>query len=182
MMLCAVVLSLNLATAPDLALRIRSALHDAPVQRGTFEQSKQVKGFRKPLKSSGTYVVTRGQGIVWNTLKPFPSELTVEPTAIASKQGTKELFRVDASKEPAVRLITEMLFAALSGDVESLLRHFEATGQIGPEGWSLVLKPASKGLEKVFLHLELQGDSAVRKVHIAEATGDTTDIVLVPGP
>ena len=59
----ALMLTLLLAASGDsLAVQVKSKLSDAAVQKGTFEQTKQVKGFKRPLKSSGTYVVTKGEG------------------------------------------------------------------------------------------------------------------------
>ena len=84
-------LVLALLTAQgDLATQVKAKLAAAAVQKGAFEQSKQVKGFKRPLKSSGTYVVTKGKGVEWNTLKPFPSELVVTAEEISSKQNGAE--------------------------------------------------------------------------------------------
>ncbi len=170
-----------LATAPgELATQVKSKLSDAAVQRGTFEQSKQVKGFKRPLKSSGHYVVTKGQGVQWNTLKPFPSELSVKADEISSKQGGTEVFRLDAKSEPTVRLITQLLFSLLAGDLAALESQFIATGEVGAERWSINLQPKSDGLKKVFARIALEGGASVRSVLLEEQNGDSTTITLVP--
>ena len=144
-------LLLLLTTAPgELAAQVKAKLSDAPVQQGTFEQSKQVKGFKRPLKSSGAYVVTKGQGVQWNTLKPFPSELSVKADEISSRQGGAEVFRLDAKSEPTVRLITQLLFSLLAGDLGALEKHFTASGVVGAEHWAIALVPRSDALKKVF--------------------------------
>ena len=133
-----------LTTAPgDLAAQVKAKLSAAAVQMGTFQQTKQVKGFKRPLKSSGAYVVTRGQGVQWNTLKPFASELSVKADEIASKQGGVEVFRLDAKSEPTVRLMTQLLFSLLAGDLGALEAHFTASGEVGAEHWAIQLLPKS---------------------------------------
>ena len=172
-------LLLLLLTAPgDLAAQVKARLDDAAVQKGTFEQSKQVKGFKRPLKSSGTYVVTKGEGVQWNTLKPFPSELSVKADEISSKQGATEVFRLDAKSEPTVRLITQLLFSLLAGDLASLESHFTATGSVKADGWSIELQPKSDALKKVFTTISLQGDRSVHTVLLKELSGDSTSITL----
>lgn len=174
-------LLLALLAAPgELATQVKAKLSDAPVQKGTFEQSKQVKGFKRPLKSSGAYVVTRGEGVQWNTLKPFPSELSVKADEISSKQGGTEVFRLDAKSEPTVRLITQLLFSLLAGDLAALESQFIATGEVGAARWSINLQPKSDGLKKVFARISLEGDASVRCVSLEEQNGDSTTITLVP--
>jgi hypothetical protein len=175
-------LLLTLAAPGDLAAQVKAKLFDAPVQRGTFEQSKQVKGFKRPLKSSGEYTVTKGQGVQWNTLLPFASQLTVSADEISSKQGRTEVFRLDAKSEPTVRLITQLLFSLLAGDLSSLETHFTATGEVGAESWSIELEPKADALKKVFIAISLKGDRAVRSVILKELNGDSTVITLSPSP
>ena len=170
-----------LTTAPgDLAAQVKAKLSAAAVQMGTFQQTKQVKGFKRPLKSSGDYVVTKGKGVQWNTKLPFASELTVSADEIASKQGGAEVFRLDAKTEPTVRLITQLLFSLLAGDLASLESHFTATGEVGANSWSIELQPKSDALKKVFAAISLKGDRAVRSVLLKELSGDSTTITLSP--
>ncbi len=176
-------LVLTLLAAPgDLAAQVKAKLSDAAVQQGSFEQSKQVKGFKRPLKSSGTYVVTRGKGVEWNTLKPFPSELVVTAGEISSKQGGAEVFRLDAKTEPTVRMITQLLFSLLAGDLAALESQFIAKGEVGADRWSIVLEPKSDALKKVFTMISLEGDRQVRSVLLKELSGDSTTIQLSPSP
>jgi outer membrane lipoprotein-sorting protein len=175
-------LLLTLAAPGDLVTQVKAKLQDASVLQGTFEQSKQVKGFKRPLKSSGTYVVKKGEGVQWNTLKPFPSELTVRAGDITSKQGDKEVFKLDAKSEPTVRVITQLLFSLLAGDLAALGTWFEASGTVGEREWRIELTPKTDGLKKVFMKIALSGDASVRSVHLMELNGDATLITLTPTP
>lgn len=174
-------LVLALLTAPgDLATQVKAKLSGAAVQKGVFEQSKQVKGFKRPLKSSGTYVVTKGKGVEWNTLKPFPSELLVSAEEISSKQNGAEVFRLDAKTEPTVRMITQLLFSLLAGDLAALESQFTPKGEVAGDRWSIVLEPKADASKKVFTSISLEGDRAVRLVLLEELNGDSTTISLSP--
>lgn len=178
-MISALVLVLAAASS-DLAAQVESKLSKDPVQVGTFDQSKQVKGFKKPLKSQGTYRVAKGEGVQWNTVKPFASQLTVTATEIVARSGETETFKLSAKEEPTVRVITTLLFSVLSGDLKSLESHFDATGGLTSEGWAIELTPHKGPLEKVFTRISIKGNATVSSVHMTEASGDTTFIQLTP--
>lgn len=176
------VLALTLSAPGELAAQVKARLKDAPVLTGTFEQSKQVKGFKRPLKSSGTYRVAKAEGVQWNTQKPFASELTVRAGDITSTQNGVEVFKVDAKAEPGVRVITELLFSLLSGDLPALSTHFAQDGEVGEKDWRIELTPKDPSLQKIFVRITLKGDDSVRSVHLLEAAGDATLITLTPAP
>lgn len=177
----AALLLLTLA-ASDITAEVKARLAQPDVITGTFEQSKVVKGFKKPFKSTGTYEVKKGEGVKWNTTAPFASELTVSADSIRSTQGGAEQFKLDAKTEPTVRVITQLLFSLLAGDVGALSTHFDTTGRVDGREWSIELTPKPGPLAKVFQRISLKGDSAVRSVHMQELSGDATLISLTPSP
>ena len=101
---------------------------------------------------------------------------------ISSKQGGAEVFRLDAKTEPTVRMITQLLFSLLAGDLTALESQFIAKGEVGAERWSIVLEPKSDALKKVFTTISLEGDQQVRSVLLKEFSGDSTTIQLAPSP
>jgi outer membrane lipoprotein-sorting protein len=164
--------------ANDVASQVKARLDTGAVVHGRFEQKKQVKGFKRPLVSTGDFVVAKGHGVRWHTANPFDSVLTVRPDDIRSTQGGAEVFSLSASKEPTVRVINQVLFALLAGDVEVLRTHFEVTGTIDNKAWHLDLTPKAKALEKVLARISLDGDGFVRSLELTEGSGDVTRIRL----
>ncbi len=170
------VLVLVVSATPDVAAQVKERLDTGAVVHGRFEQQKQVKGFKRPLVSTGDFVVARGHGVRWHTASPFDSVLTVRPDDIRSTQGGAEVFSLSASKEPTVRVINQVLFALLAGDVEVLRTHFEVKGTIDAKAWHLELTPKAKALEKVLARIALEGDGFVRSLELTEGSGDVTRI------
>jgi len=147
------------------------------VLRGQFTQEKQVSGFRNPLRSQGRFVVARQHGVIWTTLKPFPSELVVTADRILSRQrdGSTRV-ELDAREQPALRSVNAIMFALMSGDVQALSSQFNVAASREGQGWQLRLTPKSPMLAKAFASLTLQGDRYVRRVEIVEANTDRTQI------
>lgn len=162
--------------APELAQAVRERLVQVPVLRGEFEQSKQVQGFAKPLVSRGGFVVARERGVLWTTRTPFASELKLTRDEIVATQNGAVTFRLDAGKEPSVRLINGLMFALLNGDLGGLASYFDIGGNVEGRRWQLQLKPRQVALAKLMTQIELSGDQYVRNIRIDEASGDRTQI------
>jgi outer membrane lipoprotein-sorting protein len=144
---------------------------------GRFEQTKQLAGMKRPLTSSGRFCVVKGKGVLWRTLKPFPNTLRVTRDEIVNYQGERVAMRLDAKQEPTVRMINGVLFSLLAGDLAQLETLFEVDGSADTR-WNVTLKARSPALAKAIGTIALDGDTYVKNIHIAEASGDRTDIVF----
>jgi len=178
-LLCALLLvAAPLVQAADAAVdAITQAVARPDVLRGQFTQEKQVSGFKNPLRSQGQFVVARKHGVIWSTLKPFPSEVVVTADRILSRQrdGSTRV-ELDARQQPAMRSVNAIMFALMSGDVQALSSQFNVEATREGQGWRLKLTPKSAMLAKAFQSLTLQDDRYVRQVEIIEANQDRTRI------
>jgi outer membrane lipoprotein-sorting protein len=145
---------------------------------GRFEQTKQLAGMKKPLVSSGRFCVVAGKGVLWRTLKPFPNTLHLKKDEIVHMQGERVSMRLDASKEPTVRMINSVLFSLLAGDLKQLDTLFEVDGAITDTGWKVALKARSAALARAIGAISLEGGAYVRTIHMNEESGDKTEIVF----
>ncbi|MDR7332788.1 outer membrane lipoprotein carrier protein LolA [Roseateles asaccharophilus] len=163
---------------PDLAQAVRERLQRPEWLRGDFTQTKKVPGFAKPLVSTGNFVAARGRGVLWRTVKPFASELRLTQNEIRATQGGQTAMRLDAAREPAVRVINTLMFSLLNGDVSSLADLFELSGGTKRATWQLALVPKPGALQQVLRRVELEGDGFVRRIQLFEANGDESVIQL----
>lgn len=163
---------------PGLAQAVRERLQQPEWLHGEFTQTKKVPGFAKPLVSTGNFVAARGRGVLWRSLKPFASELRLTQNEIRATQGGQTAMRLDAAREPAVRLITTLMFSLLNGDVSGLADVFELTGTTKGASWQLSLTPKPGALQQVLKKVELEGDGFVRRIQLFEANGDESLIQL----
>jgi outer membrane lipoprotein-sorting protein len=145
---------------------------------GRFEQNKQLAGMKKPLASSGRFCVVAGKGVLWRTLKPFANTLRLSRDEIVQLQGERVAMRMEASREPTVRMINGVLFSLLSGDLGQLESLFEVDGTAADGAWKVTLKARNPALAKAIGTLALEGGAYVRTIHMVEDSGDRTDIVF----
>ena len=163
--------------AADVDL-IKQRVARVGVLHGEFTQEKQVAGFKNPLRSQGRFVLAQDHGVIWTTLKPFPSEVVVTRDRILSRQrdGSSRV-ELDGRQQPAMRSVNAIMFALMSGDAQALSAQFTVKVEALPDnGWKMQLTPRSAMLGKVFSALTLGGDRYVREVQITEANQDVTRI------
>lgn len=176
------VLVMLAVVAPALAATdveaVKQRVAKVDVLRGEFTQEKQVAGFKNPLRSQGRFVLAQDHGVIWTTLKPFPSEVVVTRDRILSRQSDgSSRVELDGRQQPAMRSVNAIMFALMSGDAQALSAQFTVKVEALPgNAWKMQLTPRSAMLGKVFAQLTLSGDRYVREVQINEANQDVTRI------
>lgn len=177
-----VCLSMALSMASSYAAvpvaKIQALLAKPDILCGRFDQNKQLAGMKKPLLSSGRFCVAAGKGVLWRTLQPFPSTLRLTRDEILQMHGDRVAVRVDAKQEPTVRVINNMLFSLLAGDLAQLETLFEGEGKVQDKQWSVALKARDAGLAKVIAGVSLEGGAFVKQITLYEANGDRTSITF----
>jgi hypothetical protein len=157
---------------------VRERLQLDPLLRGEFEQRKTLAGFHNPIVTRGDFVVARGQGVQWHTAQPFDGTLVVTRTRLVTlgADGTPG-DALDAQAEPALRQVSEFVFALLGADLDALAARFTLQGEaVGAHGWRLVLTPRDARLAAFLARATLEGDRWVESVRLEEARGDVTQI------
>jgi outer membrane lipoprotein-sorting protein len=166
------------AQAAVQVAKIQAMLAKPAVMCGRFDQTKTLAGMKKPLASSGRFCVVAGKGVLWRTLKPFPSTLRLTRDEIVNYQGDRVAMRLDAKTEPTVRMINNVLFSLLSGNLAQLESLFEVDGAVDAASWNVVLKAKQAALDKAIGTIRLDGGAYVKNIVMSEASGDRTAIVF----
>jgi hypothetical protein len=164
------------AAAP--VAEIQAMLTKPKVLCGHFDQNKQLTGLKKPMVSNGRFCVIAEKGVLWRTLQPFPNTIRLTRDEIVHLQGDRVAMRLDAKKEPAVRMINSVLFALLAGDLNQIEKLFEIDGASHENSWRVILKARDPGLVRVISTVVLEGGEHVKSITISESSGDRTSIVF----
>ena len=116
---------------------------------------------------------------LWRTQEPFASTLAVSRDRIVARQADGTVTRrLQAQEEPALRAITQTLFALLSADLAGLAERFQIEGDMDAQGWRLLLTPRDPALARWLRRVELEGDRFLRSARLLEASEDATLIRL----
>ena len=161
----------------DAFLTTFSSLGEHPFVRGVFEQEKTLSRLGRSLKSSGNFLIAADLGMVWDTVSPFPSTLTLgKDYLVQSRPGGQRTILSAQGNETFIRL-ADVISTLFSGHSRGLLDNF-AVFFIDGAVWELGLTPIDRAIGTFAERIIMTGDRAIRTIEIHEQNGDTTYYVL----
>ena len=139
--------------------------------RGDFVQTKTINANGRQLKSSGNFIISK-DGIMWKTLKPFPSTLVItENTMIQTAANGKQTV-MDGSDNQIFKNISQTLQSVFAGNSEELEALFTVKFTDNKDGsWKTLLTPKDSTIASVMQSLELAGRDGAG---LAGAAGDAS--------
>jgi hypothetical protein len=157
------------AQAADPAL-----LASGDVLRGRFVQERQLKGFKAPLKSEGSFLLAPGAGLIWRVEKPFAVLTILTAQGLAQETNGGRTLSLPAAKLPFIARLSDMLGGALSGNWDALAGDFAVTRSGTPEDWRVALAPKRTD-DPMFPYrgIEIEGGSFVGQVTLIKTDGDS---------
>lgn len=139
-------------------------LSKTPITKGDFTQIKTINAKGRTLKSSGKFIISL-EGIMWKTLKPFPSNLIVTENAMIQIAADGKKNVMSASDNQIFQDISKTLRSVFAGDSKELENNFKVAFENKENGlWSVVLTPKDSTIAAVMRTLELSGSSTNTQV------------------
>jgi hypothetical protein len=148
--------------------------------RGRFEQQRFLQGFQAPLKSSGTFVLSPGLGLIWKTETPFALTTVMSPAGLVQEVGGRETMRLPSARIPFMSKLYAMLGGALTGDWEGLSSAFNITRKAEGKGWRLKLEPMRADDPSMPIRvMDLHGSRFLEDIDVVKPNGDHDRIVFL---
>jgi hypothetical protein len=155
-----------------------SRLAEHPVVRGNFEQEKTLSRLNRSLKSSGNFIIAAEFGMVWDTVKPFPSTLALgKDYLIQSRPGGQKTVLSAQGNETFLRM-AEVISAVFSGNSRGLMENFKVYYSSNAAAWELGLTPRDTAIGAFAEKIIIKGSAAIRSILIYERNGDAVQYIL----
>jgi outer membrane lipoprotein-sorting protein len=84
---------------------------------------------------------------------------------------------LEARSEPSVKYINELVLAIFSGDMSSLEKLFNYSGDATAKDWNLELTPKNTA-STFFNKITIVGSSAINRISFISKDGDLTEVVF----
>ena len=153
-------------------------LAEKPIVKGNFVQGKYLNRFDRSLMSSGNFMITAGQGMVWETLLPFPSTMILGNDFIVQSRPNGQRSVLSAQGNETFIQMADVISSVLSGQSQRLLEKFEVYFLGSVSGWNIGLFPRDSIIASFAMRITISGDSAIRFIRIFEQNGDITTYTL----
>lgn len=173
------------AQADDVsdALLAQLAARSQTIQtlEGVFEQQKSIAVLPVPLSSSGRFSFEQGKAVVWETLVPVQSRLTLTPGGISFADAQGEQKTPAQAQQAGAEIVAKIFMGVIAGELDSLQDYFNLKATGSASEWQIQLSPRSANLAAYINSIELRGREFTEQLDIREANGDKTHIVFTTG-
>jgi len=168
---------MSMPVCAEISYEALAEMTDQPMAlQGDFEQKKTLTEFDASVTSIGEFTYKRHQSIEWVTTAPVENTLLMTPEKITSQQNKNEILNIDANKNPTARVLSQIFFAIMTADWQSLADYFDLAGEHTNTTWHVTLLPNNRHVESLVTKVILTGDNLLREVTLFEKNGDTTHI------
>ncbi len=144
-----------------------------------FTQTRRLAALSRPLKSSGSLVVSRELGVLWRMAKPLPLTVAAGPKGVLEVDGAGRRTLRTAKDTPMVARMGEIMKSLLEGRWSALDGLFTVKGESGKDGsWTIFLTPAPQTAAFVKA-VRIRGAAFIETIHVDEPSGDSMDLTFL---
>ncbi|MBQ0711642.1 MAG: outer membrane lipoprotein carrier protein LolA [Porticoccus sp.] len=138
---------------------------------GSFKQQRSISVLPLLLLSEGSFEYTRANGMIWQTMAPVESIVTITSSGIDVGDGS--------SQTVGSAHVAAALLGVFSGRFDLLKEQFTIDAKGDAAEWQLELRPKSALVAEQIVSISISGRQAIDTVVVSEANGDTSSISLV---
>ncbi|MCL2210849.1 MAG: outer membrane lipoprotein carrier protein LolA [Treponema sp.] len=147
-------------------------LAEKPIIKGNFVQEKYLNRFDRSLVSSGNFIIAVEQGMVWETLKPFPSTMILGKNFIMQSRPDGRKSVISAQGNETFTQMADVISVVFSGQSQGLLENFKVYFLGSVSNWNMGLLPRDSAFASFVAKITMSGDSAIRSIRLFEQSGD----------
>ena len=144
------------------------------ITKGNFSQTKMIKKIMREIKSSGTFIVSANDGVLWNTQKPFKSSMAITKSGIVQTNAHGKKNVIAAGQNATFEQISALMASLFSGDSDSLDNNFQIEFIGSPQEWNINLVPRDLSVKNFIESIEMTGRAAIDMMILHEPSGDFT--------
>lgn len=148
--------------------KVQVQLSKADNLSGNFNQVRKMRLLSSPLESSGTFVLSKKNGLQWNQTSPFKSSLIVTSTKIEQQIENTPPTVITQKQQPVVFSFTHIFLSVFNGDTAAITGYFDIYFSGDTKAWKIALKPTNTLLQKAIVGIEMTGGKYVQTVTINE--------------
>lgn len=139
------------------------------VASGDFKQTKSIKKRNRKFISTGTFLISKKNGIVWKTLKPIFSELALNNGGVFERDSNGQSHMLLTKDNPMFADVSNNIQALFSGKISELEKNFNVYYQKQPCGFKMGLVPREGIVRMVIANVVIEACKNIDKVIITDA-------------
>lgn len=165
----------NKKTKPELEKALAKVMN-YEVASGDFKQTKLFKKRNRKFVSTGTFMISKKNGIIWKTQKPIFSELALNNGGIFERDSSGQSHMLLPKDNPIFADLSKNIQSFFSGKISELETKFQVFYEKKSCGFIMGLIPREGMARMVIDNVVLEACKDIDKVTITD--GDKTPVML----
>jgi outer membrane lipoprotein-sorting protein len=141
---------------------------DYEVASGDFKQTKSIKKRNRNFVTTGTFRISKKNGISWNTKKPIVSELALNNGGIFERDANGQTRMILPKDNPIFADLSKNIQALFSGKVSELETKFQVFYETKSCGFTMGLVPREGMLRMVVANIVIEACKNIDKAVITD--------------
>ncbi len=144
---------------------------------GTFRQTRTVEKIHRAFQSTGTFEISKADGILWNVEKPFASKMRLTDSNIVQIDADGNPTVVSSKDNAVFNEIAQTMRAVFQGDFSVLQKRFDLylVKENRGKSWRVGLAPRERMIQGMIRSIELKGSRDLEAVHLVDGEGNKLD-------
>lgn len=156
----------------DEFTKVCEAISSRKITKGDFRQLKFIYRLKREMVSSGIFVISSADGILWQTQKPYSSTMAMTKSAIIQTNSKGKKSVISAESNATFDQFAKVLSSVFTGNSEALTQNFEVEFIGSTDNWSINLIPKNASVRKLVSEIEMVGKISIDLMTIHEPNGD----------
>lgn len=147
-----------------------------PVITADFVQKRSLQGMKKPIVSSGNFIVSAEKGLYWSQVSPFKLTMVLTKDKLLQQVENGKPEILTAKQNPQIFQFNQLLSSLFSMNVQEMKAYFDMSMNENNGHWVLFLDPKKEPINKIFKKITLKGQDFINEVELLDQQGDSTVI------
>jgi hypothetical protein len=175
MLLCAS--AVQAQTAAVLPEGLTAHLREITLLHVDFTQTRSLAALSRPLKATGSMVLSRERGVIWAIRKPVVLSYVITPAGLREIGPDGKSRKKAGQDAPMVAQMGRIFQSLLQGKWDGLQDFFQVRGEGRAEQWKVLLVPKPQTASFI-KGVQIYGGRFIDRVHLEEPGGDAMDLVF----
>ena len=162
----------NIQKDEEGLLKVCEAISANKITKGDFRQLKFILKLRREMVSSGIFIISANDGILWNTQKPYRSTMAMTKKSIIQTNSKGKKTVLSAESNATFEQFASVLSAVFNGNSESLTKNFDIEFIGDASNWNINLVPKNSSVRRIIEEIDMAGHNEIDVMTIHESNGD----------
>lgn len=152
--------------------RVCKQLASKKITKGDFRQLKFIHKLQREMASTGIYVISADDGILWKTEKPYFSVMTMTKTAIVQTNAKGKKNVLSAENNASFEQFSKVISSLFTSNADTLKENFEIEFIGNTDNWNINLIPVNTAVKSFVAEIDMAGQNSIDLMTIHETNGD----------